>query len=126
MCLKGEAGICVLVTNYEDLSQVKLIDFGFDFGLTCHDSMKPIEDFKRCGTLLYKPPEQVTNIYAYSKKADMWSAGVMMYELIVGRHPLWESGFSKSKMELKLKEFSGFKYPKRVSPQARHLIDSLC
>ena len=112
----------ILIGDYEDLSQVKLIDFG----LACEDSMKPIEDFKRCGTLLYKPPEQVTHQYTYSKKADMWAAGVMMYELIVGKHPLYEKGATSRDIEEKLAKFTGFNYPKTVSKHARHLIDSLC
>ena len=81
----------ILIGDYADLSQVKLIDFG----LACRDSISPIEDFGRCGTLLYKPPEQVNHLYTYSKKADMWAAGVMMYELIVGQHPFYEKGDTK-------------------------------
>lgn len=112
----------VLIGDEQDLSSVKLIDFG----LACRDSVKPIEDFGRCGTLLYKPPEQINHMYTYSRKADMWAAGVMMYELIVGRHPFYDRGDTKRDIENKLKKFSGFTYPKRVSKYARHLIDNLC
>ena len=45
----------------------------------------------------------------------MWAAGVIMYELIVGKHPLWEKGISRNGMEEKLKNFNGFTYPKSIS-----------
>ena len=44
----------VLLSDYEDLSQVKIIDFG----LACKgNAITPITDFLKCGTFLYKPPE---------------------------------------------------------------------
>ena len=56
----------------------------------------------------------------------MWAAGVMMYELVVGRHPFYERGDSKRDIEKKISNYAGFTYPKHVSKQARHMIDSLC
>lgn len=41
-------------------------------------------DFEHCGTLLYQPPEQAFNKYNYGKMADMWAAGIIMYEIITG------------------------------------------
>ena len=44
----------VLLSDYDDLSQVKIIDFG----LACKgNAITPITDFLKCGTFLYKPPE---------------------------------------------------------------------
>lgn len=68
-----------------DLSTVKLIDFG----LAVKSDKVSIQDFAKCGTLLYTPPEQVMNNFAYAKvsnlncnlvqKADMWAVGIIMY-----------------------------------------------
>lgn len=43
----------VVIMDYDDLTKVKLIDFG----LAVHSSMNQVRDFAKCGTLLYTPPE---------------------------------------------------------------------
>lgn len=43
----------IVIMNYEDLTTVKLIDFGLAVKSTKHS----IQDFAKCGTLLYTPPE---------------------------------------------------------------------
>jgi serine/threonine protein kinase len=45
------------------LTTVKLIDFG----LAVKSDKISIQDFAKCGTLLYTPPEQVMNNFAYAK-----------------------------------------------------------
>ena len=62
---------------------MKLIDFGLSVRARKQDML----DFAKCGTLLYYTPEQVRNNYAYSKKTDMWAAGILLFELIYGQHP---------------------------------------
>ncbi len=39
-----------------------------------------------CGTLDYVPPEIVTGEF-YDERADVWSLGVLCYELCTGRAP---------------------------------------
>lgn len=73
----------VCIMDSKDLSTVKLIDFG----LAVKADKVSIQDFPRCGTLLYTPPEQVLNNFAYAKKADMWAAGIILYQLLYKRHP---------------------------------------
>ena len=111
----------VLVGDPNDLSQVKIIDFG----LACKDK-GTITDFLKCGTFLYKPPEQICNTFAYAKKADIWAAGIIMYEILTGSHPMWKPGESKESMEAKMKNFKEFKYPRSMSAHAKHLISMLC
>lgn len=43
----------MLIGDYEDLSKIKLIDFG----LAVEYTKDNILDFPKCGTLLYTPPE---------------------------------------------------------------------
>jgi serine/threonine protein kinase len=88
----------MLIGDYEDLSKIKLIDFG----LAVEYTKDNILDFPKCGTLLYTPPEQVAKNFMYAKKADMWAAGITMFELLTGYHPLYESGDNHQQMELKL------------------------
>lgn len=62
---------------------VKLCDFGWSVHL----------DEKRrktvCGTLQYLAPEMVID-RQYDEKVDIWSLGVMMYEMLIGK-PLFSS-----------------------------------
>lgn len=53
----------MLIQDLNDLSQVKLIDFGLSIEYTKEN----IQDFAKCGTILYAPPEQATKIFAYAK-----------------------------------------------------------
>lgn len=53
----------IIITDYEDLTKVKLIDFG----LAVKSNQYELQDFARCGTVLYTPPEQVLRDYAYAK-----------------------------------------------------------
>jgi serine/threonine protein kinase len=50
-----------------------------------------------CGTLVYQAPEQMAGGQCYGKPVDIWAVGFIMYELIAGRHPLWEKGEDKAK-----------------------------
>jgi serine/threonine protein kinase len=57
----------------------------------------------------------------------MWAAGIIMFELITGYHPLYEDGDTRQILENKLKKYTEIKIPsKSMSPQARHLISCLC
>ena len=31
----------------------------------------------------------MTNNFAYAKKADIWAAGIILYEILTGYHPFW-------------------------------------
>lgn len=112
----------IILGSHKDLSKVKLLDFG----LAVQNKHDMITDFAKCGTFLYKPPEQVTHSFSYAKKADVWAAGVIMYQLLTGAHPIWKPGVTKMQMEEMMKNFEGFKYPDSMSPQAKHLISNLC
>jgi len=61
----------------------KLLDFGiakvFDEGtLTRAGSVM--------GTLSYMPPEQLIGAHEIDRRADIWSIGIVMYELLAGAH----------------------------------------
>lgn len=52
----------IVITDYNDLTKVKIIDFGLAVS-----SKAKITDFAKCGTLLYTPPEQIIQNFAYAK-----------------------------------------------------------
>jgi len=70
----------IIVTSDD---QVKILDFG----LACFkDSIKIAKADKITGTLAYSSPEQVQN-QALDKRSDIFSLGVVLYELFEGSLP---------------------------------------
>jgi calcium-dependent protein kinase len=60
-----------------------------DFGLSIkHRSDEPPLK-SRSGTPAYMAPEVIQQ--SYTEKADIWSAGIMMYQLLTGKFPFWEN-----------------------------------
>lgn len=61
---------------------IRLIDFGLsrEFTKTCPDMRSA------CGSPAYAAPEMIQG-HPYTKAADMWSAGVVLYAMVCGRLP---------------------------------------
>ncbi len=55
-----------------------------DFGWSVHQDNKMRTTF--CGTPLYVCPE-ILKGNEYDEKIDIWSIGIMMYEMLVGENP---------------------------------------
>src|SRR3970040_914114 len=68
----------------DEKGKVKIVDFGLAKiknvrrGITKQDSS--------VGTLKYMSPEQIRN-QSVDHRTDIWSFGVMLYEMITGKHP---------------------------------------
>lgn len=62
--------------------EIKLIDFGFS-AFVQHDQLFST----KCGTPNYAAPEVITGLKYDGLKADVWSAGVVLYTLIFGQLP---------------------------------------
>lgn len=60
---------------------IKIIDFGLSFKLS--DSTKMLE---MCGSPDYASPEMIGGLL-YDEKTDIWSAGVLLYAITVGKLP---------------------------------------
>jgi serine/threonine protein kinase len=59
-----------------------------DFGLALHEDQQRRRAGDRAGTLPYMAPEQVRgDAHRLDGRADIWSLGVIMYELLAGRRP---------------------------------------
>ena len=70
---------------------VKLGDFGFSHKYTDTVSMDVAGTF--CGTPYYLPPEMWRR-QLYSKKADVWSLGVLLFEMMSLKRPFIGAGMS--------------------------------
>lgn len=114
-----------LSSGFNDKSEkitLKIADFGFARFLRPSDLATTV-----CGSPVYMAPEiQFGN--QYSSNVDMWSLGIILYELITGQTP-----FPRVKtqyelaMELKNKRSKFYTLPTSVkaSPELRNLIERL-
>ena len=62
----------------------------------------------------------------YGKAVDVWAAGFMTYELIAGKHPLWEKGDDKIIYKEKALKFKQLKFGRRFNEFSQGLIEKLC
>jgi len=90
-----------------------------DFGWSVHEpsSMR----MTLCGTVDYLPPEMILN-EPHTKNVDLWSMGVLCFELLVGRPPFYANNYDETyKKILKV----DYQLPEYVSKAAAHLISKL-
>ena len=64
---------------------IKICDFGFAKNIKDYDLLNTF-----CGSPLYMAPE-ILKYREYTDKSDIWSLGVIMYEIIFKRHPYMSS-----------------------------------
>ncbi|XP_055852324.1 aurora kinase C [Episyrphus balteatus] len=90
-----------------------------DFGWSVHEpnSMRTT----LCGTLDYLPPEMV-QAKPHTKNVDLWSLGVLCFELLVGRAPFHATDYDETyKKIIKI----DYKLPDHVSKAAAHFMSKL-
>lgn len=90
-----------------------------DFGWSVHEpnSMRTT----LCGTLDYLPPEMVQG-KPHTKNVDLWSLGVLCFELLVGRAPFHAVDYDETyKKIIKV----DYKLPEHVSRAAAHFMSKL-
>jgi NIMA (never in mitosis gene a)-related kinase len=98
--------------------RIKLGDFGMSEMLEDSNATTPMH----VGTPLYFSPEMVTE-QPCGTKADMWSLGVILYHLLMHRHPF--AGKSLEDVMVKIAKGEYESLPDRLSPALRDLVDSL-
>ncbi|KFY73660.1 hypothetical protein V499_06268 [Pseudogymnoascus sp. VKM F-103] len=89
-----------------------------DFGWSVHAPSNRRKTM--CGTMDYLAPE-IVNHYTYNTAVDLWSLGVLMYELLVGEAPFEDTPLLTYKRIVRCE----MTVPSFVSPEAKDLINNL-
>ncbi|KAK3722134.1 cAMP-dependent protein kinase catalytic subunit [Vermiconidia calcicola] len=94
---------------------LKITDFGF---------AKEVPDitWTLCGTPDYLAPEVVSS-KGYNKSVDWWSLGILIFEMLAGFTPFWDSGSPLKIYENILK--GRVKYPPYIHHDAQDLLTKL-
>ncbi|XP_028772975.1 serine/threonine-protein kinase ATG1c [Neltuma alba] len=71
----------LLLTRNDDNSVLKIADFGFARSLQPKGLAETL-----CGSPLYMAPE-IMQLQKYDAKADLWSVGAILFQLVTGRTP---------------------------------------
>lgn len=85
-----------------------------DFGWSVHSSIS--QTF--CGTIDYVPPEML-NRQSYDHNVDLWSLGILTYELICGKPPFEAEKTETTYQKIKTLDYT---FPDHVSPESRNFI----
>jgi serine/threonine protein kinase len=112
----------ILLTKFKIL---KLADFGFARKVTDDEESETDLIKTICGSPLYMAPE-LLNDQHYHIKADLWSFGVIMYQLLYGHHPM-DTAFNMSELRKKIKnkKINFHIYDKNYSSECIDLVSNL-
>lgn len=119
------ANILISKSKESEEEVVKLADFGFAryFDFT-PENLSGDEDMNAtiCGSPIYMAPELILR-ETYNIKADLWSFGVIMYELLYGINP-YESPKNIRQLGLRMKN-QQIKFPEMYSERCIDLMKRL-
>lgn len=97
---------------------VKLCDFGFARSLSAHTLVATSVK----GTPLYMAPELVQE-RPYNHTVDLWSLGVILYELFVGRPPFYATSIYTLVKQIVREPVA---FPAAAGPEFRSLLQVTC
>jgi serine/threonine protein kinase/outer membrane protein assembly factor BamD (BamD/ComL family) len=98
---------------------VKLTDFGIAKDV---DRTSITTEHKTIGTIAYMSPEQCQGLRNLTGKSDIYSLGIVLYELVTGRKPFE----AENAMDMFLMHVQGkFERPSRLVPEIPMWLDTL-
>ncbi|XP_072320736.1 testis-specific serine/threonine-protein kinase 6 [Eucyclogobius newberryi] len=104
-------------------NQLKVCDFGMSKRLTYTDGQLDLSH-TFCGTNAYAPPEILRSMPYNPAVADVWSMGVILYEMLYNILPFFSMNVTKM-VRLQLRHSINFPDSPHVSPPAVALILSM-
>ena len=84
----------VFVVEERGLIAAKILDFGVAKLMTGFDQESRMATRSIAGTPDYMAPEQIDGLEDLDGRADVWSLGVLLYELVTGHRPFKGATFS--------------------------------
>jgi serine/threonine protein kinase len=107
----------------EDHSQRPLIT---DFGVARSYEGSGKDSRVMVGTPTYMPPEQIIS-GGVDSSADVYAAGVMLFEMIAGRlpYPPYDSALKLLKIKLRLQDRLFQKKPSQINPAVNEAMDAI-
>ena len=106
-------------SNGTSVTSLKLADFGFARYFTKDEETKEDLTMTLCGSPLYMAPEMLIDC-KYSMKADLWSFGIVLYELIYGENPYVFPKLNMDLLKLLIQKVD-VKYPHTVQEKESSL-----
>ncbi|KAH0790533.1 CAMK family protein kinase [Histomonas meleagridis] len=92
-----------------------------DFGLSNSFSADSPELKTACGSPAYAPPEMILG-HKYTKAADIWSAGILLYAMVTGELPFDDDDIQRLLQQI---AFTEPHYPNYLSPQIVDLLHKI-
>jgi len=78
---------CVLATRNDGMPSIKVLDFGIAKMMLGDDAAKLTATSATMGTPAFMSPEQIRGAKDVDHRGDIWSVGVMLFELMMGKVP---------------------------------------
>lgn len=103
-----------------DKMEIKLADFGLSTKVEFEGERKRTI----CGTPNYMAPEMLNSYNGHSYEVDIWSFGIMMYTMLVGKPP-FDTGDAKLTYTKIKSGFYSFPENVQMSMQAKDLISKI-
>lgn len=98
---------------------VKLVDFGVSTSLDGDSGDGLTKAGMTIGTPSYLAPEQIANAKNRDKRTDIYSMGVMFYEMLVGKKP-FQGGFTPE--IIAAIEKGRYTHPRKINPKISPLL----
>jgi len=106
----------LLLTTNDDNAYLKIADFGFAREIEPENMAATF-----CGSPLYMAPEVIDG-EKYNEKADLWSVGVILYEMFTGATPFMAFNLVQLSKQIKEKQVV---YPATIPKDAVNLLMGL-
>lgn len=129
-----------IMNGFFELRKRKILHRDFKLAnIFVHDERLIIGDFgfaksgheigeTRLGSPMTMAPELLFSVgddIQYNSKADLWSIGVVFYQLLFGVPPFWGKNVAELKKNIIENSGTRFKFPKAISVEARDLLTRL-
>jgi serine/threonine-protein kinase len=102
--------------------RLRLLDFGISKPQQSKDLTNP---GTQIGTIAYMSPEQIQEAAAISTKTDIFSAGIIFWELLTGKHPFRGPNAMSTCQAIVNKDLDWKLLPYELDPKIKYLLQGM-